>query len=362
MRRFWRGRGSVTAGITLALASFTVVAGGPAASAVTGCSFDAVDTVNVTLDPNEVAILWVDELGDIHLTDLVGTTDCGATNAEADTVSVTGDDAGDEYLQIDESQGGGFSPGLTAEGAGTSEIEINVDLGDGADEVAYVGTSGAEDVEMTATGLDLYDDGDTDITVTDVETVDLVGLGGADVFVANSTPAGVTSKFLFGDGGGDTLMSGSTADYLDGGDGADTMNGGTGNDIMVGGAGVDDIGGNGGVDTLATDTTGTPATEGLNLDLQTGTVTNDGWGNVDTISAFENVAGTAFGDVIRGNSAANTFAGGDGNDRLEGRAGADTLSGGADDDTLNGSYGGDTMLGGTGDDRIVPGTENDTIT
>jgi Ca2+-binding RTX toxin-like protein len=363
MRRFRRGRGTVSAGLTLALVSFAVVASGPAAVAATTCSFDAVDTVTVTLDPGAAAILWSSG-GDITLTeDGVGDTDCGATTAEADTINVTGDDLGDEFIQVDES-GGDFAPGLTAEGVGSSEIEINVDLGDGADEVAIVGSSGNDTIAMSSSGVNLNGDADTDVLLTDVEALALWGGDGDDTLTGVSTPDGVTSKSLHGEGGGDTITSGSTADFLDGGDGDDALNGGAGNDTLIGGDGVDDIGGNTGSDTLDVTFSGrlqTAATEGLNLNLQNATVTNDGWGNVDVISALENVVGTDFDDVIKGNSAASTLTGGDGDDRLEGRAGADTLSGGNGADTVNGGNGADTMTGGAGNDRLLGGTEADSM-
>ncbi|WP_299848305.1 calcium-binding protein [uncultured Roseovarius sp.] len=59
---------------------------------------------------------------------------------------------------------------------------------------------------------------------------------------------------------------------------------------------------------------------------------------------FENVIGTDFDDLIRGNSEENILTGG---------LGVDTLAGGAGDDTIIGNKGDDDMRGGSGDDRLV---------
>ena len=69
----------------------------------------------------------------------------------------------------------------------------------------------------------------------------------------------------------------------------------------------------------------------MTVDLAGGTAT--GTGVSDTLSAIENVIGTAQDDPIYGDGAANTLYGG---------LGADTLLGGADNDTLFGGAGIDT--------------------
>ncbi len=73
---------------------------------------------------------------------------------------------------------------------------------------------------------------------------------------------------------------------------------------------------------------------------------------------FENVLGTQFEDVIRGNLRNNLLEGAGGNDFLRGRDGNDTLIGDAGNDTLYGDNGVDTLLGGTGDDYLDGGPDH----
>ena len=67
----------------------------------------------------------------------------------------------------------------------------------------------------------------------------------------------------------------------------------------------------------------------------------------------ENVVGTAYADVIRGNDAANRIEGGAGDDRLEGGDGLDVIVGDAGSDTLIGDAGNDMLDGGVGDDLYL---------
>jgi serralysin len=48
----------------------------------------------------------------------------------------------------------------------------------------------------------------------------------------------------------------------------------------------------------------------------------------DSMSGIENLSGTAFDDILRGDGNANRLSGGNGNDTLDGRGGNDTLTGG----------------------------------
>lgn len=70
------------------------------------------------------------------------------------------------------------------------------------------------------------------------------------------------------------------------------------------------------------------------------------------------------GQVINGNSSANTLTGGAGDDTISGLGGNDVLNGGAGNDTLNGGTGTDTVNGDAGNDIIlIRSTEaqNDTM-
>ncbi|MGL4960181.1 MAG: calcium-binding protein [Inquilinus sp.] len=69
--------------------------------------------------------------------------------------------------------------------------------------------------------------------------------------------------------------------------------------------------------------------------------------------SIENLVGTNFTDILKGNAAANVLDGADGRDTLSGGAGADTLNGGEGSDSLNGGAGADVLIGGGATDTIV---------
>lgn len=153
-------------------------------------------------------------------------------------------------------------------------------------------------------------------------------------------------------------------------------------------------------------------TAGLNINLVTGAISNDGYGNVETISGAGQVwevRGTAQADVMQGANANESFIGNGGNDTVDGGDGFDRLrfdsgniitglnvdmaagtatgiangdaftvnfsniehirgsenndmiSGSAGDDRLEGRRGDDTLLGGDGSDTIRGGDGDDSI-
>ena len=166
-------------------------------------------------------------------------------------------------------------------------------------------------------------------------------------------------------GDGDDILSigsamGATA-YGDAGD--DTIYAGIGDDVLDGGAGVDTLTYQGASGRLGA---------GVTVDLSVTTAQNTGVAGWETISHFEKLIGTSFGDTLTGDGADNTISGMDGADQLRGGGGADTLYGGTGDDTLDGGAGVDRMEGGIGDDLYIvdnvgdvviemPGTGVDTV-
>jgi Ca2+-binding RTX toxin-like protein len=86
--------------------------------------------------------------------------------------------------------------------------------------------------------------------------------------------------------------------------------------------------GGAGVDTLSYE----HAASGVTVSLATTAAQNTGGAGTDTVSGFENVTGSGFGDVLTGSSGDNVLVGLDGNDTLKGGGGADTLTGGAGTD------------------------------
>lgn len=82
-----------------------------------------------------------------------------------------------------------------------------------------------------------------------------------------------------------------------------------------------------GIDTLAAHALLLPdSRSGTTVDLATGRYAHRGDGG--TVRSVENVDGSRFDDVIRGDGGANRLAGGRGDDVLIGRAGRDTVDGG----------------------------------
>ncbi len=165
----------------------------------------------------------------------------------------------------------------------------------------------------------------------------LVGNGGTDV--------------ISGRGGADALLGGADGDELYGGTGNDALNGGDGDDQYV-------FEEDWGRDTITADASGQdqihfgivvfpPGSRGVVVDLAGGAdaEVSSPVGTVDLASAatIEDVVGSFYPDLIRGNGAAN---------KIDGEGGDDELSGGGGDDTLDGWSGNDTIDGGPGDDTI----------
>lgn len=144
-----------------------------------------------------------------------------------------------------------------------------------------------------------------------------------------------------------------------------------GNDILEGGPGNDTLIGNLGTDTARYSN----APSSVIVDLETNTASG-GDGN-DTLETIENVIGSAYADVLIGNTVNNGLDGMAGDDLLQGKRGDDTLIGGEDNDTLEagpgndygeGQEGDDILDGGEGDDELygdsttpIQGAGNDTL-
>jgi Ca2+-binding RTX toxin-like protein len=150
---------------------------------------------------------------------------------------------------------------------------------------------------------------------TEVEAV----IGGAGV---NTLHAADSGSVMYGGQSDDTLTGGIAADSLYGGNGDDTIDGGAGNDVLSGGADIDTVSYADAASSVAVDLTVTKAQ-------------NTGGGGTDILTAFENLTGSAFDDVLTGNAGDNVLSGNNGDDLLIGGAGADTLIGGAGSDTAS---------------------------
>ncbi|WP_300588987.1 Hint domain-containing protein [Marivita sp.] len=284
---------------------------------------------------------------------------------------LTGDDtilggAGEDYLKV----GRGNNLAVGGDGADTIfAIEGGADtLEGGADadffdirtlgNVVITGgettTAGGRDVDRIDIGPDTaaltvnisgaeagtISDGTSTITFTGIEELDLGG--GNDTVNGGFDTVGLT---IDGDDGNDVfnLSNTSGANVLDGQGGNDSIFSGSGNDTIFGGAGSDRIEGGGGNDSLS------------------------GGGDNDTIlggDGNDTLDGVQGDDSLDGGSGDDLIFGGDGNDTLvagNNTGAGDTLVGGNGDDILIDSFGNATLEGNSGSDTFQVGYGSATV-
>jgi Ca2+-binding RTX toxin-like protein len=270
---------------------------------------------------------------------------------------------------------------------------------DPAVDVLNFGTGSAAQLRFVVTGSDLQVQMGAQWVTLAATTYGALGTG--DLTFADG------SLFLVGTAGGDALAGSAGADFLDGRGGADTLTGGAGGDIYVVDSGGDVVveGAGGGIDQVRSVVSHTLAANVEELWLRNAGAIN-GYGNAldntiyagdgnnilnggagndtvsyryalagvsawlalataqatggsgsDTLVSIENLTGSDFNDLLRGNSLGNRLDGGLGNDTLDGGGGADTLVGGNGNDTFIVDNAGDvvqeTTAGGTGGNDLV---------
>lgn len=255
--------------------------------------------------------------------------------------------------------------------------------GGGIDTASYANASGGVTVDLGSGSASGADGNDTLVSIENVIGSefddDLTGGGGANVLEGRGG-----NDFLAGGAGDDTLLGGDGDDFLqgdfgennigvtgndilDGGNGNDLLRGGLGNDQLLGGANNDLLRGNGGVDYFdggADDGEGVNgigdrvsfyerrATQGAIADLRTGIISNDGFGNVETMVGIESLgSNTAFADTFYGNDGRN-FLFGDATDSLYGFGG---------DDIFQSSSAAAIVDGGSGRDRLIVTTDGGSL-
>jgi Ca2+-binding RTX toxin-like protein len=150
----------------------------------------------------------------------------------------------------------------------------------------------------------------------------------------------VVSDDLRGDASRNVFAPLGGNDYIDGGDGFDALD-------YSPDAYIDDP------------DTGT-GTRGIEANLAQGWVI-DTAEYLDTVVNIEDLWGSYFGDVMRGDANSNEFHGGDGDDLLAGRTGDDFLFGELGHDHLKGGTDNDLIVGGQGDDDLRGGSGADTF-
>ena len=168
---------------------------------------------------------------------------------------------------------------------------------------------------------------------------------------------------ILGTPGGEDLIGGNTADWIDGdaGDdriyakgGDDFLYGGAGNDLLDGGEGRDVMYGGAGNDIYRVDSPGDVVSEEL--------VSGVDDGGVDYVqSSISYTLGNFVEKLQLTGSAAQNASGNDLNNNLKGNVSDNVLSGGKGSDTINGDAGDDVLAGGEGKDYLTGGEGSDTF-
>lgn len=179
----------------------------------------------------------------------------------------------------------------------------------------------------------------------------LIGGVGTDTVLYTNSTMGVSvdlnvtgQQGSTGDAAGDVLsgvdnLTGSNFDDVLHGNGANNiLLGGTGNDMLIGDF-ADTMDGGIGIDTASF----AGSIGGVSANLAS---------NVDLLSNFENLIGTAFIDGLTGDGNNNILDGGGANDVLHGGGGNDTLYGGSGEDELTADGGNDILYGGSDNDKL----------
>jgi len=233
------------------------IVGAPTAFAIASCTFSG-GTLSIVLSGGESIVFSQNASGPV-LVNGANTTaaPCSsrrATVTNTTAISVTGF-TGNEDVTIQMDVAGA---GTTIVSWGTINWTIDLPSGTG-DFVTIDGsalTTDDLDIALGASGIDLNNDDNLDVTLAAVEGVFVDGGDGDDtIWAAGSTATGaaftVNLTATGGDGDGkDTLLGGVGNDTLKGNAGNDTLKGAAGNDRLNGGRGDDICKGGPGADSV----------------------------------------------------------------------------------------------------------------
>jgi Ca2+-binding RTX toxin-like protein len=240
--------------------------------------------------------------------------------------------------------------------------------GGGGDDVYFINDLGVKLVEGVGRGIDTVHVGDSYTLPDNIENVQLRYRVRGETLIGNALDNDMVGagrlEGLEGDdrlelrgagsadgGAGDDLLEGvGGADRLAGGDGNDVIVARGGNDLVGGGAGDDRIGGGDGIDTASY----VAAASGVIVRLAIAGAQDTRGAGIDTLTGFENVTGSAFGDRLAGDGGANLLIGGAGSDMLDGGRAIDIMNGGAGNDVFIARDAGDAVIeaGNGGSDEV----------
>lgn len=208
-----------------------------------------------------------------------------------------------------------------------------------------------------------------------VDTVTLAAAMTGQILDLTNTSAHKIAEVenIIGTSYADTLTGSAVANQIDGGGGNDLIQGGAGADVLIGGSGTDTLSyslsgigntfqtaviGGSAVNSVTIVAAQVRTLNGVNVDIAANTASGaDAQG--DTISAFENLTGSAYADQLRGSAGNTVVYGGAGDDVVYGGAGDDQLYGGDGADFLFGEAGVDYIYGDAGDDRLFGDGQSD---
>src|SRR5262245_61761046 len=214
---------------------------------------------------------------------------------------------------------------MKVRGTGDNDLLDRDDgITDQADEIFGLG---GDDTIKGSGGADRIDGGDGIDTVSYLDSSKGVFVDLYSRFTSSGgTAAGdvlTNIENLIGSAYDDSLLGNATANVLIGANGNDWLFGYGGADTLDGGTGIDS-------------TSYGDSSSAVNVDLGTGQGTG-GDAEGDVLISIENLHGSAYDDVLKGNGSANLF---------EGWTGDDIIRGGGGDDAIEGGYGADMIDGG----------------
>lgn len=146
---------------------------------------------------------------------------------------------------------------------------------------------------------------------------------------------------VFGNQGDDVIKGHDGANLMYGGLGNDTLIGRGGDDFLRDEEGVDTFDGGDGFDRISFVVP--QATQGVVADLATGVISNDGFGNTESMTSIEGLGGgTIFADKFYGDGGGNLILGGTG-DTIEARGGDDSIQVSGAPERIDGGAGVDSV-------------------